>query len=75
MTKYEIRTFLRPNVLDQQGQAVLKALNGLGWNSVTQCRIGKVYEIEYSGDRDINDIAKSIYNEVMEDYEIKILEE
>lgn len=60
MTKYEIRTFLRPNVLDQQGQAVLKALNGLGWNSVSQCRIGKVYEIEYSGDRDINDIAKSI---------------
>lgn len=75
MTKYEVRTFLRPNVLDQQGQAVLRALNTMGWDSVVNCRIGKIYEIDYSGEEDINKIAKSVYNEVMEDYEIKVLKD
>jgi len=68
--RYEIRTFLRPNVLDQQGQAVTKALNSLGWPSVVKCRVGKVYEIDCDP-KDVNNIAKTIYNEVMEDYEIK----
>ena len=73
--KYEIRTFLRPGILDQQGQAVAKALNELGWPEVLNCRIGKVYEIEYNGEKpiDIDSIAKEIYNEVMEDYEIVAL--
>ena len=71
--RYEIRTFLRQNVLDQQGQAVTKALNSLGWPSVVKCRIGKVYEIDCDP-KDIDTIAKSIYNEVMEDYEIKCIE-
>jgi phosphoribosylformylglycinamidine synthase subunit PurS len=48
--KYEIRTFFRPGILDQQGQAVAKALNELGWPEVVSCRIGKVYEIEYNGE-------------------------
>lgn len=71
--RYEIRTFLRQNVLDQQGQAVTKALNSLGWPSVVKCRVGKVYEIDCDP-KDIDTIAKSIYNEVMEDYEIKCIE-
>lgn len=70
---YEIRIFLRPNVLDQQGQAVTKALNSLGWPSVIKCRVGKVYEIDCDP-KDIDNIVKSFYNEVMEDYEIKRIE-
>lgn len=65
--KYEIRIFPRPGVLDQQGQAVAKALNSLGWPEVSRCRIGKIFEIDCDGD--INQIAKQLYNEVMEDYE------
>lgn len=68
--KYEIRTFLRKGVLDQQGEAVAKALVDLGYPDVQSCRIGKVYEIEYSGDKPVSDIVKHIYNEVMEDYEV-----
>jgi phosphoribosylformylglycinamidine synthase len=69
--KYEIRTFLRPGVLDQQGQAVAKALVELGWDNVVSCRIGKVYEIEYYGSRPVSDIAKVVSNEVMENFEIR----
>ena len=73
--KYEIRTFLRPGILDRQGQAVAKALNELGWPEVVSCRIGKVYEIEYNGEKPIDNIAKQIYNQAMEDYEVVALKD
>jgi phosphoribosylformylglycinamidine (FGAM) synthase PurS component len=67
---YEVRTSLRKGVLDQQGQAVAKALVDLGWSDVQSCRIGKIYLIEYTGDKDIREIVKHIYNDVMEDFEV-----
>jgi phosphoribosylformylglycinamidine synthase PurS subunit len=72
--RYEIYAFLRPDILDQQGQAVATALVNLGFTSVVKCRIGKLFELDYDGD-DIEIIAKYISNEVMENYIIKKIDD
>ena len=68
--KYRVITMLRPGIKDNQGTAVAAALRTLGFPEVIDCRIGKMYEIDYEGD-DIEKIAKNISNEVMEDYTIE----
>jgi phosphoribosylformylglycinamidine synthase PurS subunit len=68
--KYRVITMLRPGIKDNQGTAVAAALRTLGFPEVIDCRIGKMYEIDYEGD-DIEKIAKNISNEVMEDYIIE----
>jgi|VirMetMinimDraft_7_1064189.scaffolds.fasta_scaffold51326_2 phosphoribosylformylglycinamidine synthase PurS subunit len=68
--KYRVITMLRSGIKDNQGTAVAAALRTLGFPEVIDCRIGKMYEIDYEGD-DIEKIAKNISNEVMEDYTIE----
>lgn len=68
----------RRDVLDPQGQAVHHALHSLGFNSVTNVRIGKVIEL----DLDVTDpqIARSqalemadkmLANQVIEDFIVR----
>ena len=61
-------TMLRTGVLDKQGKAVQEALIRLGFEGILDVRIGKEYCVEHSKDCDIDKIAKTLYNEVMEDY-------
>ena len=68
--KYRITTMLRPGILDNAGKATTKALESLGFNGVTNTRIGKTIELQCS-DEDIEKVAKSITNEVMENYTIE----
>jgi phosphoribosylformylglycinamidine synthase PurS subunit len=68
--KYRVITMLRPGIKDNQGTAVAAALRGLGFPDVIDCRIGKMYDIEYTGD-EIEKVAKNISNEVMENYTIE----
>ena len=41
--------FLKPGVLDVQGKAVEAALHGLGWNGVSNVRVGRVIEFDVAG--------------------------
>ena len=66
--KSRIITMLRAGILDKQGKAVQEALIRLGFEGILDVRIGKEYCIEHSKDCDMNKIAKTLYNEVMEDY-------
>jgi phosphoribosylformylglycinamidine synthase len=44
--KAKVHVFLKPGVLDVQGKAVEGALHGLGWDGVSNVRVGKVLEFD-----------------------------
>ena len=68
--KYRILTTLKPGILDNAGKATTKALESLGFVGVLDTRIGKTIELTCDSS-DVEAIAKSITNEVMEDYKIE----
>ena len=70
MKTYLIKITLRKNILDKAGTAVSKVLIRMGYK-VKNLRIGKTIYI--TTNEDIELIAKSIVNEVMEDFEIECL--
>lgn len=42
----KIAITIKPDVLDPQGKAVLHALHDLGFDGVTDVRVGKYFEVE-----------------------------
>ena len=68
--KYTITTTLRSGILDNAGKATTQALHNLGFSDVNNVRIGKTYELKCD-EKNIERIAKSLTNEVMEDYRIE----
>jgi len=65
-SRYEIRVMLKRGILDNAGKATTRALKTLGFDSVEDVRIGKSIYITTEQDPEL--IAKSLVNEVMEDY-------
>lgn len=68
---------LKNGVLDPQGQAVMKALNALGFRDVKDVRVGKVIEIsiEDTDEKSLREKAeemckKFLANPVTEDFEV-----
>jgi phosphoribosylformylglycinamidine synthase len=55
MMKATVHVTLKPSVLDPQGEAIRKAIHGLGMECVESVRIGKFIELEISG----SDAAKT----------------
>lgn len=47
--KARVHVFLKPGVLDPQGQAIEKALGSLGFSGVEEVRQGKFFDITLSG--------------------------
>ena len=68
--RYRVTTQLKPGNLDNAGKATTKALESLGFTGVLDTRIGKTIELDCDPS-DIEAIAESIINEVMEDYKIE----
>lgn len=46
--KARVHVFLKPGVLDPQGQAIEKALGSLGFSGVEEVRQGKFFDITLS---------------------------
>ena len=65
---------LRPGILDNAGKATTKALHTLGFENVNDVKIGKMITITCN-ENDIEQIAKSQVNEVMENYTIECLDD
>jgi phosphoribosylformylglycinamidine synthase subunit PurS len=65
-SRYEIQIMLKRGILDNAGKATTRALQGLGFDSVGDVRIGRSIYINTEQDPEL--IAKSLVNEVMEDY-------
>ena len=75
--KFSITVSLKRDVLDPQGKIVKQTVQGMGFNTVSNIRQGKYFEIDL--DENDNDIAKKkidemckklLVNLVIEDYKI-----
>jgi phosphoribosylformylglycinamidine synthase PurS subunit len=75
-----IDVMLKPEILDPQGQAILRALPSLGFESVSGVRQGKRFELDIDGAGDSAlDAARAIAdtllaNPVIEDYAVRLEE-
>ena len=65
---------LKPGILDNAGKATTRALHSLGFNNVNDVKIGKTIKLTCD-ENDIERIAKSQVNEVMENYTIECLDD
>ena len=78
--KAKVHITLKNGVLDPQGAAITAALSHLGFDGITQARVGKYIEIELDAtDRDkaeatVSDMCKKLLaNTVVEKYAIELV--
>jgi phosphoribosylformylglycinamidine synthase subunit PurS len=73
--KLSIVVTLKPGVLDPQGRAIHHALNGLGFDGVSDVRQGKLIELEVADDTDdatIDQMCRRLLaNTVIENYRVE----
>ena len=76
-----VSVFLKPEILDPQGRAVLGALGRLGLSGVDDVRQGKQFVLSIDGDAteekldQINHIAETLLsNPVIEDFTVQVQE-
>jgi phosphoribosylformylglycinamidine synthase subunit PurS len=72
------RVLIRPKegILDPQGQAVERALPALGFEGVTQVRIGRLVELEVEDPSRLDEMCERLLaNPLIEDYEVVVSEE
>ena len=73
--KVRIVVTLKPGVLDPQGKAIHKSLEGLGFGGINDVRAGKVIELDVADgttDEDLDGMCrKLIANTVIENYRIE----
>lgn len=82
MAKVVVDVMLKPEILDPQGRAVQGALTRLGLGGVADVRQGKRFEIELSGDLDLDRLEQVhrlaeelLANPVIEDYKLHVADE
>jgi phosphoribosylformylglycinamidine synthase subunit PurS len=71
-----VDVMLKPEILDPQGQAILRALPSLGFDQVTSVRQGKHFELEITAD-DAESVARQVAetllaNPVIEDFTVTV---
>ncbi len=70
--KAKIEVFLKPEVLDPQGETIKRALHTLGYDTIREVRQGKVFYIELDekdAGKVIEEIARKVLaNPVIEDF-------
>ena len=76
MARVLVDVMLKPEILDPQGQAIVRALPTLGFSEVTAVRQGKHFELEIDGS-DPEGVARKVAetllaNPVIEDFSITI---
>lgn len=76
--KYRIFVTLKSGVLDPQGKAIHHALEGLGFDGVTDVRAGKLIELEVAdgtGRSEIEEMCRKLLaNTVIENFRIEAAE-
>ena len=71
------RVLIRPKqgILDPQGQAVERALPALGFQGVTDVRVGRLVELEVEDAVGVEEMCERLLaNPLIEDYEVLLLE-
>jgi phosphoribosylformylglycinamidine synthase PurS subunit len=59
MLKAKIHVFLKPSILDPQGQAVTNSLHSLGYDAIRETRVNKYIEILFDDD-DAEKVSKQV---------------
>lgn len=79
--KARVYVFLKPKVLDPQGQAIENALIALGFQEIKSVRAGKFFEIETNDvpegreEEKVREYCKKLLvNGVIEDFRFEIIE-
>ncbi len=70
----KVRVLIRPKqgILDPQGKAVERALPALGFDGVSEVRVGRLVELEAATEADLDSLCeKLLANPLIEDYEIE----
>ena len=84
MKKFVVRVEvkLKPVVLDPQGKTVLSALHNLGYEQVTDLRVGKLIELKVNAgsldeaNNSVDDMCRKLLaNTVIESYSFHVQEE
>jgi phosphoribosylformylglycinamidine synthase PurS subunit len=71
------RVLIRPKegILDPQGQAVERALPALGFEGVSNVRVGRLVELEVQDPSRVGEMCERLLaNPLIEDYEVVVLE-
>jgi phosphoribosylformylglycinamidine synthase subunit PurS len=71
------RVLIRPKegILDPQGQTVERALPALGFEGVSDVRVGRVVELDVSDPARMDEMCeKLLANPLVEDYEVVLLD-
>jgi phosphoribosylformylglycinamidine synthase subunit PurS len=71
------RVLIRPKegILDPQGQAVERALTALGFEGVSNVRVGRLVELEVEDLARVPEMCERLLaNPLIEDYEVLIVE-
>ncbi|MEM1177469.1 MAG: phosphoribosylformylglycinamidine synthase subunit PurS [Acidobacteriota bacterium] len=79
--KARVRVVPRPEILDPQGKAVAASLGRIGFDQVTEVRVGKSFDISL-GAKNAGEARKALEamadkllaNDVVEDFEVEILD-
>ena len=72
------RVLIRPKegILDPQGQTVERALPALGFEGVSDVRIGRLVELEAEDPSQLAELCeKLLANTLIEDYEVQVMDE
>lgn len=76
MARVVVNVMPKQEILDPQGQAVVRALGRIGISGVSEVRQGKRFELEVDGDvssADLEKIASELLaNTVIEDFDIVV---
>jgi phosphoribosylformylglycinamidine synthase PurS subunit len=79
--KAKVKVVLKSGILDPQGKAVMHAIKDLGYQNITDVRIGKFIELEMKDTRsekirqELDEICKKLLsNPIIENYKIEIEE-
>ena len=72
------RVLIRPKegILDPSGQAVERALNALGFDGVSEVKVGRLVELEVHDPGRVPEMCERLLaNPLIEDYEVVVLED
>ena len=79
MPRVVVDVMPKPEILDPQGQAIQKALGRMGFDTVSEVRQGKRFEVEVEGELDAEALAKVeqmaetlLANTVIEEFTVRV---
>ncbi len=73
-----VRVLIRPKagILDAQGQTVERALPALGFDGVSDVRVGRLVELHVEDPARVEEMCERLLaNPLVEDYEVVLLDE